>query len=39
VSEQVEPGKLPPQDAVKAVLPQLRGAFALAIAFRTIPTC
>ncbi len=34
VSEQVEAG-LSPQDAVKAVLPQLRGAFALAIAFRT----
>ena len=34
VSEQVEAG-LCPQDAVKAVLPQLRGAFALAIAFRT----
>jgi glucosamine--fructose-6-phosphate aminotransferase (isomerizing) len=33
VSEQVEAG-LSPQDAVKAVLPQLRGAFALAIAFR-----
>jgi glucosamine--fructose-6-phosphate aminotransferase (isomerizing) len=33
VSEQVEAGKSP-QDAVKAVLPQLRGAFALAIAFR-----
>jgi glucosamine--fructose-6-phosphate aminotransferase (isomerizing) len=33
VSEQVEVG-LSPQDAVKAVLPQLRGAFALAIAFR-----
>ena len=36
VSEQVEAG-LSPQDAVKAVLPQLRGAFALAIAFRTHP--
>ena len=34
VSEQVEAG-LSPQDAVKAVLPTLRGAFALAIAFRT----
>ncbi|MBX9886231.1 MAG: glutamine--fructose-6-phosphate transaminase (isomerizing) [Novosphingobium sp.] len=33
VSEQVEAG-LSPEDAVKAVLPQLRGAFALAIAFR-----
>ncbi|WP_066818044.1 glutamine--fructose-6-phosphate transaminase (isomerizing) [Sphingomonas mali] len=33
VSEQVEAGKSP-QDAVKEVLPQLRGAFALAIAFR-----
>ncbi|MGN6820557.1 MAG: glutamine--fructose-6-phosphate transaminase (isomerizing), partial [Sphingomonas sp.] len=33
VSEQVEAGQSP-QDAVKAVLPQLRGAFALAIAFR-----
>jgi len=33
VSEQVEAG-LSPQDAVKAVLPTLRGAFALAIAFR-----
>ncbi len=33
VSEQVEAG-LSPQDAVKTVLPQLRGAFALAIAFR-----
>ena len=33
VSEQVEAG-LSPQDAVKAVLPMLRGAFALAIAFR-----
>ncbi|MBB6424667.1 glutamine--fructose-6-phosphate transaminase (isomerizing) [Sphingopyxis sp. JAI128] len=36
VSEQVEAG-LSPQDAVKAVLPQLRGAFALAIAFREQP--
>ena len=34
VSEQVEAG-LSPQDAVKAVLPKLRGAFALAISFRT----
>ncbi len=33
VSELVEAGQSP-QDAVKAVLPQLRGAFALAIAFR-----
>jgi len=33
VSEQVEAGKSP-QDAVRHVLPQLRGAFALAIAFR-----
>jgi glucosamine--fructose-6-phosphate aminotransferase (isomerizing) len=33
VSEQVEAG-MSPQDAVKAVLPMLRGAFALAIAFR-----
>ncbi len=36
VSEQVEAGQSP-QDAVKAVLPQLRGAFALAIAFRQHP--
>ncbi|HWW58964.1 MAG TPA: glutamine--fructose-6-phosphate transaminase (isomerizing) [Sphingopyxis sp.] len=36
VSEQVEAG-LSPQDAVKAILPQLRGAFALAIAFRQHP--
>jgi len=36
VSEQVEAGKAP-HDAVKAVLPQLRGAFALAIAFREHP--
>ncbi|MGV1682758.1 glutamine--fructose-6-phosphate transaminase (isomerizing) [Sphingopyxis sp. NJF-3] len=36
VSEQVEAGKSP-ADAVKAVLPQLRGAFALAIAFRGHP--
>ena len=36
VSEQVEAGKSP-QDAVKHVLPHLRGAFALAIAFREHP--
>ncbi|MEH6703042.1 glutamine--fructose-6-phosphate transaminase (isomerizing), partial [Parasphingorhabdus sp.] len=36
VSEQVEAGKSP-QDSVQAVLPQLRGAFALAIAFRSQP--
>ena len=36
VSERVEAGDSP-QDAVKAVLPQLRGAFALAIAFRQHP--
>jgi glucosamine--fructose-6-phosphate aminotransferase (isomerizing) len=36
VSEQVEAGKSP-QDAVRQVLPQLRGAFALAIAFREYP--
>jgi glucosamine--fructose-6-phosphate aminotransferase (isomerizing) len=36
VSEQVEAGASP-QDAVRAVLPQLRGAFALAIAFRQHP--
>ena len=36
VSEQVEAGQSP-ADAVKAVLPQLRGAFALAIAFREHP--
>jgi len=36
VSEQVEQG-LSPEDAVKAVLPRLRGAFALAIAFRSHP--
>ena len=36
VSEQVEAGKSP-QEAVQAVLPQLRGAFALAIAFRSHP--
>src|SRR5688572_12282704 len=33
VSERIEAGDSP-EDAVKAVLPQLRGAFALAIAFR-----
>ncbi len=36
VSEQIEAGKAP-QDAVREVLPQLRGAFALAIAFRAHP--
>jgi len=36
VSEQVEAG-LAPEDAVKAVLPRLRGAFALAILFRSHP--
>ena len=36
VSEQVEAGKSP-EEAVRAVLPQLRGAFALAIAFRRHP--
>ncbi len=36
VSEQVEAGASP-ADAVKAVLPRLRGAFALAVAFRTHP--
>ncbi|MFM6852606.1 MAG: glutamine--fructose-6-phosphate transaminase (isomerizing), partial [Sphingopyxis sp.] len=36
ISEQVENG-LSPQDAVRAVLPVLRGAFALAIAFRQHP--
>ncbi len=36
LSEQVEAGQSP-ADAVKAVLPQLRGAFALAIAFRSHP--
>jgi glutamine---fructose-6-phosphate transaminase (isomerizing) len=36
VSEQVEAG-LSPQEAIKAVLPELRGAFALAIAFRAHP--
>ncbi|WP_439491154.1 glutamine--fructose-6-phosphate transaminase (isomerizing) [Blastomonas fulva] len=36
LSERIEAGDSP-QDAVKAVLPQLRGAFALAIAFRQSP--
>ena len=36
ISEQVE-GGASPQDAVRAVLPMLRGAFALAIAFRSHP--
>ncbi|MEQ8309589.1 MAG: glutamine--fructose-6-phosphate transaminase (isomerizing) [Sphingopyxis sp.] len=36
VSEQIEGGKSP-TEAVQAVLPQLRGAFALAIAFRNHP--
>ena len=36
VSELVEAGASP-EDAVKAALPQLRGAFALAIAFRQYP--
>ncbi|MBS0474753.1 MAG: glutamine--fructose-6-phosphate transaminase (isomerizing) [Proteobacteria bacterium] len=36
LSEQVEAG-LSPQEAVKVVLPQLRGAFALAIAFKDYP--
>ncbi|MGB7654614.1 MAG: glutamine--fructose-6-phosphate transaminase (isomerizing) [Novosphingobium sp.] len=36
VSELVE-GGASPQDAVKAALPQLRGAFALAIAFKDYP--
>ena len=36
VSEQVEAGKSP-QEAVQVILPQLRGAFALAIAFRQHP--
>ncbi len=36
VSEHVEAG-LSPQEAVKLVLPRLRGAFALAIAFRQHP--
>ena len=36
LSEQVEAGKSP-EEAVKATLPQLRGAFALAIAFKDAP--
>ena len=36
ISEQVEAG-LSPQEAVQIALPQLRGAFALAIAFRRHP--
>jgi glucosamine--fructose-6-phosphate aminotransferase (isomerizing) len=36
ISEQVEAG-LVPEEAVKAVLPRLRGAFALAILFRNYP--
>ncbi|HEY0959884.1 MAG TPA: glutamine--fructose-6-phosphate transaminase (isomerizing), partial [Novosphingobium sp.] len=36
ISEKVEAG-VSPEDAVKAALPQLRGAFALAIAFRRHP--
>ncbi|MBS0255906.1 MAG: glutamine--fructose-6-phosphate transaminase (isomerizing), partial [Proteobacteria bacterium] len=36
ISEQVEAG-LSPEEAVKACLPQLRGAFALAIAFKQHP--
>ena len=36
ISEQVEAGKTP-AEAVQAALPQLRGAFALAIAFRQHP--
>jgi len=36
LSEQVEAGKSP-EDAVQAVLPQLRGAFALAIVFKDHP--
>ncbi|MFO1256061.1 MAG: glutamine--fructose-6-phosphate transaminase (isomerizing) [Sphingomonadaceae bacterium] len=36
LSEQVEAGKSP-EEAVKATLPQLRGAFALAIAFKDHP--
>jgi len=36
ISEAVEAGASP-EDAVKAALPQLRGAFALAIAFRQAP--
>jgi len=37
ISEQVEAG-VSPEEAVKQVLPQLRGAFALAIAFRAHPS-
>jgi glucosamine--fructose-6-phosphate aminotransferase (isomerizing) len=36
LSEQIEAG-IPPEEAMKTVLPQLRGAFALAIAFRAHP--
>jgi len=36
VSEQIEAGRTPEQ-AIQAVLPRLRGAFALAIAFRQYP--
>ncbi|MXP42664.1 glutamine--fructose-6-phosphate transaminase (isomerizing) [Altererythrobacter soli] len=36
ISEQVEAGRSP-EDAVRDILPQLRGAFALAIAFRAHP--
>jgi glucosamine--fructose-6-phosphate aminotransferase (isomerizing) len=36
VSEQIESGKTP-QEAMRAILPKLRGAFALAIAFRAYP--
>lgn len=36
ISERIEAGDSP-QDAVKAVLPQLHGAFALAILFREFP--
>ncbi len=36
ISEQVEAG-VSPEEAVKLALPQLRGAFALAIAFRSQP--
>lgn len=36
LSEQIEAGQTP-QQAVEAVLPQLRGAFALAIAFKAHP--
>ncbi|MGN6358065.1 MAG: glutamine--fructose-6-phosphate transaminase (isomerizing) [Novosphingobium sp.] len=36
ISEEIEAGKSP-EEAVKAALPQLRGAFALAIAFRRHP--